>query len=232
MSSQAIPSAVLALEQELSVYHSSPERSYGPAVRLVRQGFPIERVWVVTRGTIKLSFLDPYGRESILSLRPAPCIIGAAGAILNAPSLVTATTLTEVVVRQVSANDLRHSLKNNPELAYHISCAIAAEYTQQTGAMMEAGSLNTRKRLLELLQQRMSAGANGSAESGNCSHPAALLKKHEIAKLLAVTPEHLSRLLRAMQREGLLRRDKGRIVLQEKQVSADSKPKASANAAR
>jgi CRP-like cAMP-binding protein len=39
------------------------------------------------------------------------------------------------------------------------------------------------------------------------------LKHWEIAELIAVTPEHLSRVLKRMEREGIMRREKGRTVI-------------------
>jgi len=38
------------------------------------------------------------------------------------------------------------------------------------------------------------------------------LKHWEVAELIAVTPEHLSRVLRQMETEGILRREKGWLI--------------------
>ena len=41
------------------------------------------------------------------------------------------------------------------------------------------------------------------------------LKHREIAELIAVTPEQLSRLLKGMEEDGLLRREKGWLILRD-----------------
>lgn len=202
--------AFVALNRELSPHHVLTDRSYAPSIRLVAQGFHIERVFLITGGVVKLSFINNDGREFIVSLRSAPFILGAAGAMLAARSLVTATTVTHCTGRQLSAADFRTFAKGNSDLAYHVGRALARECRNHTIEVMETRSRHTRHRLIKLLRDL----DMDAFDTNSPADYAGLLKKNEIAKLLAITPEHLSRLLRAMQREGLVRRDKRRIIIQ------------------
>ena len=199
----------LAVERELSERWPASESIYAHGVTLVKQGFRAEYIYLVINGIVKLSFVEKYGREFISHLRFKHCIIGAEGALLEVPSLLTATTLTECKIRHFPAGGVRNALKTSANLAFHMSRSIARESVDQTTAMIDAASGNARHRLLNLLRQ-FNAGRTGPPGLLPLGVP---LKKHEIAKLLAVTPEHLSRLIRILQREGVVRSEKRAAVL-------------------
>jgi CRP-like cAMP-binding protein len=76
------------------------------------------------------------------------------------------------------------------------------------------------RRLRRLLWQ-VSRGISGSgAVSGAMQIP---LKQWEIAQVLAITPEHMNRLLKVLEEEGVIRRLRNILVLTqpEKLVAAD-----------
>jgi CRP-like cAMP-binding protein len=54
------------------------------------------------------------------------------------------------------------------------------------------------------------AGVGEQVKSARVNLP---LTRVEIAQLLAITPEHLSRVLNVMEQEGIIRRDKGTILI-------------------
>ena len=199
----------IALDRELSTRHSIAEYRFSTGMPLITQGVGVKRVYLISRGVMKLSFVNRSGREFILGLRSAPFLLGASNAILDSPSLVTAIALTPCSARQLAAMHFRRLLRSSPELAYDVTHFLALESSRLTLEMMEANSRGTRSRLIKLLRQLdVSIRATSVPNVG-------LLKNHEIAKMLAITPEHLSRLLHALQCEGLLLRDKRRIIIRD-----------------
>ncbi len=68
--------------------------------------------------------------------------------------------------------------------------------------------LTARDRLIslfkELIAERNTSGA-GAEKTAELFVP---LKNNELAEVIAVTPEHLSRLLKELEHEGIIRRDK------------------------
>ena len=74
------------IDRELSRHFGLQERSWGPGSRLANQGYPNERIYLLVSGITKLTSVDEYGRELILGLRSAGCILGAEAAVLGRPS--------------------------------------------------------------------------------------------------------------------------------------------------
>jgi CRP-like cAMP-binding protein len=200
-----------AIDRELSSRWSTSELILLPGVELITQGRSVDQVWLIISGMVKLSFVEQYGGEVISNLRSAGCIVGAEAALLEESSLVTATTVTSCQVRHFPADGVRHLLQSSATLAFHMSRTIARETLDQTTAMMDATSGKARQRLVHLLRQLSVRRTNTDSGSLPSIVP---LKRHELAKLLAVTPEHLSRLIRILQHEGILHREKRGVVLQ------------------
>jgi len=73
------------------------------------------------------------------------------------------------------------------------------------------GTLTARQRLEQLLLQMISSK---SQKEMRLKWP---LKLEEIAQLIAVQPEHLSRVLKEMEEEGMIQREKGGIVVSDPQ---------------
>jgi CRP/FNR family cyclic AMP-dependent transcriptional regulator len=199
------------LERELLARYPVDEAECQPGFRLLSEGCRCEHMYLLTRGAIKLSFIDRAGREFILSLRSATRAVGIEAAVLDVPSLCSATAVTPCLVRKFPAKAVRQFLRDRPEVSFHASHSLSWESIEQTTALMELVSRSARQRLLTLLRRLHGASAGSTAvELGE-----AQLKRHELAKLLGVTPEHLSRLLRALRRDGLLQGGTGRIVLSD-----------------
>jgi CRP-like cAMP-binding protein len=199
------------LDRSLSALCRPSEGIHAPAVTLVKQGLFVDRVCLLTSGIVKLSSVDSSGNDLILELPTAPFLIGFSSAILEARSSVTISTVTHCGVRHFPANEVRKSLRTDGRLAFDMSRAIARENLSQVESSIETRAQSTRARLIRLLTQLNDSPV---ANSPVGLRPAgSVLKMHEVAKLIAVTPEHLSRLLRALQREGVVRRDGGRIML-------------------
>jgi CRP/FNR family transcriptional regulator, dissimilatory nitrate respiration regulator len=189
--------------------NSHVERVYPSGAALVTQGFAVEHLSLVTAGMVKFWFITEFGEEVIAGLRLAPCLVGAESAILDQPSPTTASALTGCSVRQFHLSHIRTALKTNSGISFQLARSIAIENLRQLADAMEASSGKARQRLFRLLKKL----GSGLAEAPSDPIPAMHLKKQEIAHLLGVTPEHLSRLLRTMESEGVLRREGSRLAL-------------------
>jgi CRP-like cAMP-binding protein len=51
------------------------------------------------------------------------------------------------------------------------------------------------------------------AEVRRISIPSRAIKLKELAQLIAITPEHLSRLLKELEQQGILKQDNGWVIL-------------------
>jgi CRP-like cAMP-binding protein len=184
---------------------------YPRGVQLFRQGVPIEEVLFVEAGIVKLVHTDPDGQEAILDLAFSGAWLGSAAAVAGLPSPVAAATCTRVSLQRIPVQGFADSLERDPDLGRRIRELHARELCRQTGWMAQLSSRTSRERLERIIRQLILAlGLTTSSRGIRLQLP---LRHWEIARLIAVTPEHLSRLLKQMQGEGVIRREKGWVII-------------------
>ena len=192
------------LQQKIAALWPACRRNFKPGLNLTDQGAPVSSIFFVTQGTIKASFIERSGREIITNLHPATCVIGADAALLESPSLITATTISDCEIYVVATRHFRELLQSNADFSFHMNRSMARETFNQTRAVIDASCGDARLRLVNLLRPETLAGYHQPPNKDLSA--SVLLKKSEIAKLLAITPEHLSRLIRRLKRDGILDR--------------------------
>jgi CRP-like cAMP-binding protein len=137
--------------------------------------------------------------------------LGSAAAIIAAPTPVSAVTCTATRVRRVPAAVFRHLLEHDDDVSFAIHRAHSVGLCRQIGWIGELGALGARRRLELVIQRFIDALRPPRSPAGITLHLPVRL--WELAGLIAVSPEHLSRLLREMEQEGVLRRAKQAIIV-------------------
>jgi CRP-like cAMP-binding protein len=193
--------SLVAVDRQLAALWPTSVRLYRPRTVLFQQGDRVEYVYLLIRGTIKFSFVYGSGHEVISLMRSDACALGADAALLGVPSLVAATTLCQCKIRSIPAEPIRKMLRNDADLSFHMSRLMAFESLNHTMAIINSSSGNARDRLINFLRQQQ-AGVGKASDAAPAS--ATILRKHEIAKLLAITPEHLSRIVKRLAMEGIV----------------------------
>jgi CRP-like cAMP-binding protein len=157
--------------------------------QLFSQDYPTEIVYLVETGLVKLVRLSNSGQESILGLRSDGCLVNAASTILNAPANCSAITVTACTVRYAHRARFMKALESSPSLMMDLSAMICQEICSEleVHAELSAGSAQRR---LDRLRRELSGRNYSNDPLGQLA-----LKRFEIAQLLSITPEHLSRLL-------------------------------------
>ncbi len=183
---------------------------YPATVQLFRQGANPHGVFFIERGLVKLIRLEKDGSELIVMVSERGAFLGAESVIIEKAYPVTATTLTTSSLRRVSAPEFRRLLMQNSSLSWHLHQAHSHDISDQMIRVAQLGCLSARTRFEELIWHLIVAmELNLSASEIRLEMP---LRNWEIAELIAVTPEHLSRMLRQMETEGVLRRHKGWLI--------------------
>jgi CRP-like cAMP-binding protein len=188
-----------------------PGQKYPAGVELLKQDEMATDVWIIDDGVVKLTYVDVDGRAFIVGLRLKGWILGSASVILERPSPVAAFTMTPCHLQRLDAEIFLEMLSGNSTLSLWLHRMQSQEVLDQLVCMTQASALSARQRLEELIAKFVHP-LEGNAQSIDvrvtlpCSH-------RDLAGLLGITPEHLSRLLRQLTNEGLIRRAKGWIVV-------------------
>ena len=186
-------------------------RRFPAGTDLFRQGFPAEEVLLLDEGAVKLIRLEDDGGQLIVGLHSAVSILGAAPVVANRSHPASASAVTPCTVRHVPAAAFRQLLKSDPAASWQLHEMLSREVCEQAARLSELACCSSRQRLESALRA-LAPAAGGGAREVKLQTP---LKHREIAEMIAVTPEQLSRLLKEMEGDGRLRREKGWLILRD-----------------
>ena len=191
----------------------APAQEYPAQIGLFKQDTLPHEVYLIEAGLVKLTHIEGNGKELVVGLRSSNWIIGASAVILNKKHGFSAETLTGCQIRRITVPFFLDLLRHDREFAWNFQQVQSYELYDQLSQLVGFGCLSARIRLEQLLSQLISTlGFKAGETMIQLQLP---LRHWELAELIAVTPEHLSRLLKEMQLEGIVHRDKGWIYISD-----------------
>jgi CRP/FNR family transcriptional regulator len=157
---------------------------------LLEQGLRPASVFLLYQGLVKLTSVSPQGRESVLGLRSAGWYVGAVPALASTSNVYSVMTVTECVISRIPADEFHLWLMRSARMARHFTQTLCNELLAQSAEAQARGG-SAEERLARFMRER-----TFDHPGLKTLDPLPLLKQMELAQLLAITPEHLSRLLR------------------------------------
>jgi CRP-like cAMP-binding protein len=192
-------------------------RTYGPGAELLQQGEPADDVYLIHEGVVKLVWADVKGRQTIVGLRFSGSFLGTSAVITTDVCPTGAITVARSVIERVSADRFLDGLREDPELAWRVHQIHSRELYEQLNWLGEPACCPARSRVANLLMRLAASGEPNGSNNARVHLP---LKRKEIAELIAITPEHLSRLLHEFSKEGYIAFRDGWIVVADPQALA------------
>jgi CRP-like cAMP-binding protein len=203
--------ASLFSEEWIEFNDIAPPQIYPDATELFCQDSPAREVYIIKRGLVKLMRLEQEGHGLIVGLRFPGWILGSAAVIMSSPHPITAVTLTKCQLCRVPSETFLRLLRTDSQVSWHLLQMLSREVVEQNARVAQLGCLTARYRLEQLLWQLiMALGLHQTHDTIRLQLP---LKHREIAELIAVTPEHLSRILKQMQDQRIITQHKGWMVI-------------------
>ena len=160
---------------------------------LLQQGERPTHVRLIRSGIIRIKFVREDGQEHVLGLRSAGWWAGAPLALMDMPSMYTAETITPCMVNTIPTEEFSQQLWRNQRVLRHfISSQCREVMVGQQHAIMQSSSASERLQYLRREQQD---------SAWQTVDPSSVMNQGELAKLMAMTPEHLSRLMKIDQQQ-------------------------------
>ena len=195
-------------------------RNYPAQSELFQQGTPADDVYLIHEGMVKLVWGESTGKQTILCLRSSGSFIGVPAVVTGEPYLTSAVTLVPSSLERIPAEKFLLRLQTDPDFAWKVHQIQSREVHEQLNWLGEMACCSARSRLQNFLG-RLTEVCKVQTD-GKRSRVLLPLKRKEVAELIAVTPEHLSRLLNELSRDGLLQLRRGWIVIPDPQAFAAS----------
>jgi CRP-like cAMP-binding protein len=178
-------------------------RRYGRGTVLLMQGEVPRRVWLVEEGTVRLAHTTEDGREVLVGVPGRGCLVGAAAAFLDRPLTTGAFTTTAAVLWEIPVGPFRERLEQ-PSLARAVLGLLCIEVLEAEWLRLALG-MPARDRLEIFLRAcvEREGGVPLGARAMRLQMPIAFA---EVARVLALTPETVSRVLRQLEDEHRIQR--------------------------
>jgi CRP-like cAMP-binding protein len=185
-----------------------------PMTVLFHQGFPAREAYLIDDGLVKLIRTGNDGEEMILGLRSRGSILGVASMIVQKPYQVTAITLSICQLRRMPLKALFDIAETDPHMNWLLHQAQSREVYEQVGHLAGWLHLSARQRFEQFMWE-LASGVEPNDETIR-RKPIRLrlpLRLWEVAQFIGVTPEHLSRILKQVEEEGIIHRQDGCLII-------------------
>ncbi|MBC7260414.1 MAG: Crp/Fnr family transcriptional regulator [Chloroflexi bacterium] len=181
------------------------EMTVSPGQAIIWEGEPCQATYFIVHGLVRTRRMSPNGREQVLAyLGPGECV-NLVAALDGKPSPVTADAVIPTVLYYISCADCRHILKEHGELAHTVLQYLAGEVRRLSDLVESLALYTVRTRLARFLLHY--ADEKSSPRQWT---------QEEIAAHIGTVREMVGRTLRDFAAEGLIRRQRGRIVITDR----------------
>lgn len=204
----------LSAEQVCQIRGMLGKQDYRAHAVLFREGEPCRHLYVLRRGQVKLTTALADGREQILGIR-------VAGQLLGFETLddefypYTAVALTPVDACRITHKDMLRILEQDPAVALRVIRRLNRELERAQARIRDLG--------LKKAHERVASFILSLAPEGSEAPPALplVLSRQEMADLLGLTIETVSRVIAELKRNGIIQPVRGAIrILDEERLAA------------
>ncbi len=188
-------------------------RTFPAHTQIYQQGQTADVLYLIERGLVKLTRLAANGREVIAGIRRRHWLIGTTAVLLRREYTYTATTLVRTSLLCIPALYFLDLAKMNCQLSWQLNLSLSREVINLR-KRLEANSCMTARDSLECFLRELIQEQEPDELQKTPEYPVPL-NNLELAEIIAVTPEHLCRLLKEMEQDRLIRRDKGMLIVSD-----------------
>ncbi|MGB7932634.1 MAG: Crp/Fnr family transcriptional regulator [Gammaproteobacteria bacterium] len=195
----ATAGGVWSEQEQQALYAAGRKKRYLAKEVIYRESDRIDRIYVIRSGLVKLLSYLPNGRARIVRLHASNHWIGLDG-LLGQPYEHTAIAVGDVEVQHISIHSLQHLNHDNPGVLGQLLCQWhgALAHADRWISDFSTGGIKPRvARLLEFLAE---------LEYDQPLDRVELLTVCEMAEILGVTQESVSRILATFKRRDILQK--------------------------
>ena len=176
---------------------------------IMAAGDPIDSLYIVLSGRLKVMMSDAEGKEVILSLIGQGEYFGEMGLIDDSPRSASVVTIEPCELLAVSKRDFKKCLAESADMAAAVMKGLVRRLREADRKIGSLALLDVYGRVARLLLD-MSEVQNGQRVV------AKRLPKQDIAKMIGASREMVSRVMKDLQTGGYIEVQGAKILLREK----------------
>jgi CRP/FNR family transcriptional regulator len=161
---------------------------------------PVDNIYLIKRGNIKLYKTQSNGRSQILKIDGTGGLLGF-DSLFGNNYLVTAETISESVLCQIKAADFRKLLKKSPEINFRLLKALSKELERNENLLFSIGTRTARERLSYFLFNLYNSQCDCEENPKKIN---LLISRQEISEHLGMKQETVIRNLSKLKDEKLI----------------------------
>ena len=170
---------------------------------ILLEGEPVEDLYFVASGVVKVFKTSAEGKEQILKIaRPGESFTDVA-IFDDGPNPTSAQAMTPVVLYGIRKSDLEVVLREHPKVALNVISVLTSQVRQSTSLVEDLSFKHVIDRVAKILLEY--------AGDGTGSQPR--LTQQEMAAMAGTAREMIGRSLKALEADGMIRLDRNRIVI-------------------
>jgi len=194
--------STLTSAQMCQIHEKLIRVSYSEHEMLFHEGEPASYLFALRAGQVKLTTSLPDGRQQILRVAVAGQLLGLE-IFKGGHYPFTAQTLTDIVACKIHHRDLQHILAENAGISWRVIQTLSQELDRADIQIRDLGLKTAQEKvsgfLLSLIPKRI---------NGDDALPL-LLSRREMAEMLGLTEETVSRVMAEFNRKKIIETHKG-----------------------
>ena len=193
--------------------------AYPPGSVLFVEGQQSRGIFVLCKGSIKVSINSPSGRTMIVKLAEPGEVLGLSATISGKPYEVTAETIDPCQVNFVKRDDFLKFLKDDVDVCFKVAEQLSEKYHNACKEVRSLGlSHSAAEKLAALLLE-------WSAKSGETAEREPRLKvrltHEEIAQMIGTSRETVTRLFADLKKQHILESKGSTLVIRNQAALCD-----------
>jgi len=178
---------------------------------IVLEGEPAEAIYFVGSGAVKMFRTSVDGKEQVLKIvRPGESFNDVA-IFDSGPNLASAQAMGPAIIYGILQRDLHAFLQDHPQIALNVVNVLAAQLRHLTSLVDDLSFKPVVGRVAKILLEY----------AGNGAGPSQRLTQQDMAAIAGTVRELVGRSLKALEADGVIRMDRHRIVITDREALED-----------
>jgi CRP/FNR family cyclic AMP-dependent transcriptional regulator len=201
----ALPPGVQAEINAISTYRSMPSAS-----TIIHTGELCAEFYQICEGDVKVSSCNREGKEAVTALIRTGDWVGVSEIFSGLPAMSDVVALAPLKLRVINKREFETLMDRYPVIGRQLLRLLALRFSAMYYLEVDRSILSLKERVLKTLY--MLSFSHGKT-AANSSDILIELSQEELSKLLVASRQNLNKVLKELEREGLLKISYGSVCL-------------------